>query len=146
MSDDANESVRQVPVNEVLPREAAPPMAPPHDSHRPPSVTVIPLPPARRSTRLRWLLVGIVSVLLIGGGAWYWINGGPPPVQYKTAAVDRGPITSIVTATGTVVLRAAAIQGTTASATAQITAASAWSNATVSPRMSADVNTAGFDP
>lgn len=102
MSDDANEPVRHVPVNEVLPREAAPPMAPPHDSHRPPSVTVIPLPPARRSTRLRWLLVGIVSVLLIGGGAWYWINGGPPPVQYKTALVDRGPITALVTATGTV--------------------------------------------
>lgn len=102
MSDDANEPVRQVPVNEVLPREAAPPMAPPHDGRRPPSVTVIPLPPARRSTRLRWLLLGIVAVLLIGGGAWYWINGGPPPVQYKTAAVDRGPITSIVTATGTV--------------------------------------------
>lgn len=102
MSDDANEPVRQVPVNDVLPREAAPPVAPPHDGRRPPSVTVIPLPPARRSTRLRWWLVGIAAVLLIGGGAWYWIHGGPPPVQYKTAPVDRGPITSIVTATGTV--------------------------------------------
>ena len=42
------------------------------------------------------------TVLLIGAGAWYWFNGGPPPVQYKTALVDRGPITAIVTATGTV--------------------------------------------
>jgi HlyD family secretion protein len=33
---------------------------------------------------------------------WSWWNDGAPPVQYKTASVDRGPITSIVTATGTV--------------------------------------------
>lgn len=33
---------------------------------------------------------------------WYWWTVGPPPVQYKTATVDRGPITAIVTATGTV--------------------------------------------
>jgi len=101
MNDDANEPVRHVPVNEVLPQEAAPPMASPHDGRRPPSVTVIPLPPARRSARLRWVLVGIAALLLIGGG-WYWINGGPPPVQYKTALIDRGPITALVTATGTV--------------------------------------------
>jgi HlyD family secretion protein len=35
-------------------------------------------------------------------GAWYWWTAGAPPVQYKTALVDRGPITAIVTATGTV--------------------------------------------
>ena len=37
-----------------------------------------------------------------GGGIWYWLTSGPPPVQYKTALVDRGPITAIVTATGTI--------------------------------------------
>lgn len=41
-------------------------------------------------------------VLLIGIVTWSWWNDGAPPVQYKTASVDRGPITSIVTATGTV--------------------------------------------
>ena len=33
---------------------------------------------------------------------WYWWIFGTPPFQYKTALVDRGPITAIVTATGTV--------------------------------------------
>jgi HlyD family secretion protein len=41
-------------------------------------------------------------VLLVGLATWSWWNDGAPPVQYKTASVDRGPITSIVTATGTV--------------------------------------------
>lgn len=41
-------------------------------------------------------------VLFVGLATWSWWNDGAPPVQYKTASVDRGPITSIVTATGTV--------------------------------------------
>ena len=41
-------------------------------------------------------------VFLIGIVTWSWWNDGAPPVQYKTASVDHGPITSIVTATGTV--------------------------------------------
>jgi HlyD family secretion protein len=48
-------------------------------------------------------LIGIGLVMLAGGGGiWYWLTSGPPPVQYKTALVDRGPITAIVTATGTI--------------------------------------------
>ncbi len=39
---------------------------------------------------------------IIGAGTWYWWTAGTPPVHYKTALVDRGPITAIVTATGTV--------------------------------------------
>jgi HlyD family secretion protein len=39
---------------------------------------------------------------IIGTGTWYWWMAGTPPVHYKTALVDRGPITAIVTATGTV--------------------------------------------
>lgn len=35
-------------------------------------------------------------------GLWYWWTAGPPPVRYTTMPVDRGPITAIVTATGTV--------------------------------------------
>ena len=37
-----------------------------------------------------------------GGGIWYWWASGPPPIQYKTALVEREPITAIVTATGTI--------------------------------------------
>jgi HlyD family secretion protein len=41
-------------------------------------------------------------ILLAAVGAWYWWFSGTPPIHYKTAPVDRGPITAIVTATGTV--------------------------------------------
>jgi HlyD family secretion protein len=41
-------------------------------------------------------------LLLIGIGTWYWWTSGTRPLQYKTVAVDCGPITAIVTATGTV--------------------------------------------
>jgi HlyD family secretion protein len=37
-----------------------------------------------------------------GGGLWFWWTSGTPSIQYKTALVDRGPITAIVTATGTI--------------------------------------------
>jgi HlyD family secretion protein len=48
-------------------------------------------------------LIGIVMIMVIGGGGmWYWWTSGTPPIQYKTTLVDRGPITAIVTATGTV--------------------------------------------
>ena len=33
---------------------------------------------------------------------WYWWTSGAPPIHYKTALVDRGPITALVTATGTI--------------------------------------------
>lgn len=47
--------------------------------------------------------MGMVTLLaVVGIGAWYWWAAGTPPLHYKTALVDRGPITSIVTATGTV--------------------------------------------
>jgi HlyD family secretion protein len=41
-------------------------------------------------------------VLGLVAAAWYWWTSGGEPVHYKTATVDRGPITSVVTATGTV--------------------------------------------
>ncbi|MDH5669630.1 MAG: efflux RND transporter periplasmic adaptor subunit, partial [Nitrospira sp.] len=47
-------------------------------------------------------IIGIGGALLLGIGLWYWWASGPPPIQYKTMAVDRGPITAIVAATGTV--------------------------------------------
>jgi HlyD family secretion protein len=64
--------------------------------------SLIPLTAQSKRTPLPWL-IGIVMVLLMGGGGmWYWWTSGVPPIQYKTALVDRGPITAIVTATGTV--------------------------------------------
>jgi len=42
-------------------------------------------------------------ILFIGGGGiWYWWASGIPPIHYKTLPVERGPITAIVTATGTI--------------------------------------------
>ncbi len=66
------------------------------DSFYPPATV-----PARRSRR-RWLLV-VGLILLVGGGVlWYWLAPSKPPIIYKTAPVDRGPITALVTATGSI--------------------------------------------
>lgn len=87
-----------VPVTEVTVRHADPPSDQGH--HLPAPLPLFPIPKPR--PRLPWL-IGIVTLFaIIGAGAWYWWTAGPPPVHYKTALVDRGPITSIVTATGTV--------------------------------------------
>lgn len=103
MTNDPNEPIRHLPVNEIITSPAAPP---PSDPLRPPDrampITVIPLPHRQTTSRLPWLIGGVAAILLIGTAAWYWLYGGTPPVQYKTGLVDRGPITSIVTATGTV--------------------------------------------
>lgn len=40
--------------------------------------------------------------MLIGIGLWRWFSATPPPLHYKTALVDRGPVVTMVTATGTV--------------------------------------------
>ncbi len=99
--------VREVPVTEIIPHGSS--SAPAHHSssassgyeHRLPAS--LPLPPSPRTRpRLPWL-IGIVTLLaIIVAGTWYWWTAGPPSVHYKTALVDRGPITAIVTATGTV--------------------------------------------
>lgn len=59
-------------------------------------MAVLPSPRAR--PRLPWL-IGIVTLLvIIGAGTWYWWITGTSPVHYKTAQIDRGPVTVIVTA------------------------------------------------
>lgn len=67
-------------------------------------VTLTPEPGRLRSRkRRRSLLAGLGACLLVlGAMAWYWWMSAAEPIRYKTAPVDRGPITSIVTATGTV--------------------------------------------
>ncbi len=61
-----------------------------------------PLQKARPTGSKRLAAAGAALLLLIGLGVWIWWSNGSPPVRYKTTQVDRGPITAIVTATGTV--------------------------------------------
>ncbi|MEK7725863.1 MAG: efflux RND transporter periplasmic adaptor subunit, partial [Nitrospirota bacterium] len=103
MTSDPHEPIQHIPVSEIIPSPAASPPSDPsrqHDHAIP--ITVIPLPHPRTTSRLPWLIGSIAGIALIGAGLWYWIYGGTPPIQYKTGLVDRGPITAIVTATGTV--------------------------------------------
>jgi len=102
MTDDSVDQVKPAPVTDVVP-SPQPPVV-----HHPPDHRALTVPvPLRRPpwTQPRWrrLVAAGGVLLLLGIGAWWWWwNGGPPPVRYKTAPVDRGPITAIVTATGTV--------------------------------------------
>ncbi|MDH5669492.1 MAG: biotin/lipoyl-binding protein, partial [Nitrospira sp.] len=57
--------------------------------------------PRQPRSRLVWA-IGIGVTLLLGIGVLYWWTSGPPPIHYKTMMVDRGPITALVAATGTV--------------------------------------------
>jgi len=54
----------------------------------------------KRSTQAALLAV---LVLAVGAGAWWWVQRPPAkvPDKYRTALVDRGPITQVVMATGT---------------------------------------------
>ena len=63
-----------------------------------------PAPAAAPASRRRWpagLAAAATLVLLPGAAAW-WLLHRPSPVQYVTAAVDRGPVARSITATGTV--------------------------------------------
>lgn len=69
---------------------------------RPPSPSpLIPSHPVRR-LRIGVLVALGVGLVLLGIGLWRWVTPAPAPLQYKTALVDRGPVLSTVTATGTV--------------------------------------------
>ena len=107
MSNNPQDPIREVPVTEIIPPgSSSDPTR--HSSNESSNRTrglpaSLPLRPSSRTGLRRPWLIGIVTLLaIIGTGAWYWWTAGPPPVHYKTALVDRGPITAIVTATGTV--------------------------------------------
>ena len=105
ISTDPEDPVRHVPVTEVVPHHPASPVAHGHSGSSPEHKlppTIIPLSVRPTRSRLPWLIGGAIIVAVAGWSGWYWWNGGTPPVHYKTAPVDRGPITAIVTATGTV--------------------------------------------
>ena len=107
MSGNPHNPIHEIPVTEIIPPGSSP--APVHHSSSPslthernlPAATIT-LPAGPKRSRLPWL-IGITLAAAIGGmGLWYWWTAGPPPVRYTTMPVDRGPITAIVTATGTV--------------------------------------------
>jgi HlyD family secretion protein len=103
MTTDPHELTRHVEGTDVAPDHTAQLPA-----RRPSGDDLILTIPSERK-RPRWetsywsRLAGLGGIaLLIGVGIWYWWSSGAPPVQYKIALVDRGPIAAIVTATGTV--------------------------------------------
>jgi HlyD family secretion protein len=67
-------------------------------------VSISPHPIRSRWKEPRWSVIAVVGgiLFLIAVGIWHWWSSDASTLQYKTAFVDRGPITSIVTATGTV--------------------------------------------
>jgi HlyD family secretion protein len=54
------------------------------------------------NSKWKWLIGGAVLVAALAGGAFAFTAGGEPPPKYRTVKVERGPITSVITATGTV--------------------------------------------
>lgn len=105
MTTDPQKPTRHVPVAEIISHHEA--STPARRRSDPSAVQVsvtamVPLPVRPSRSRLPWL-IGIMLIVFIGGGGiWYWWTSGTPPIHYKTALVDRGPITAIVTATGTI--------------------------------------------
>ncbi|MBH0190990.1 MAG: efflux RND transporter periplasmic adaptor subunit [Nitrospira sp.] len=103
MTIDPPDPTRHAPATDIVPSQAPTPHAPhPPDTRPLPVVPVEVLPLQRKTRRWRSLSVAGGIVLLVGLATWSWWNDEAPPVQYKTALVDRGSIAAIVTATGTV--------------------------------------------
>ena len=105
MTTDPQEPTRHAPVKDIIPHHEV--SAP--DRRRSESAadlesmpTIVPLPGRPSRSRLPWLIGSIVILVIGGGGIWYWWASGTTPIHYKTALVERGPITAIVTATGTI--------------------------------------------
>ena len=54
-------------------------------------------------SKAKWIIGGALLLAGLGtGGYVYWNGEQKPPVKYKTAKIERGTITQIVTATGTI--------------------------------------------
>jgi HlyD family secretion protein len=50
---------------------------------------------------LKWLVVILIAGAVIAAGVWYFKRGKSDAPQYQTTAVERGELTQLVTATGT---------------------------------------------
>jgi HlyD family secretion protein len=73
----------------------------------PAPIVLVPKPapptPARKRSDKRWMIAGLLSLLVLAAlGAAWWFLGAGGTVHYTTAAVTRGNVTRTVTATGTV--------------------------------------------
>lgn len=105
MTTNPQKPTRHVPVDEVISHHEAstperPRSEPGAEQKSVPTIVTFPSRPSRSHLPL---LIGIMFILFMGGGGvWYWWASGTPPIHYKTLPVERGPITAIVTATGTI--------------------------------------------
>lgn len=51
----------------------------------------------------KWIVGGVALIAVLGvGGYVYWSGDQKPPVKYKAAKIERGTVTQVVTATGTI--------------------------------------------
>jgi len=107
MTSNPQDPLREIPVAETIshgsssvPARLSSSASSDHAHQLPAPMPVFPSP--RTGPRPPWLIGIVILLASIGAGAWYWWTTGTPPVHYKTALVDRGPITAVVTATGTV--------------------------------------------
>jgi len=50
---------------------------------------------------VKWAIIFGVAIVVIGGSIWYFRRGHDTAPDYQTAAVERGDLTQVVTATGT---------------------------------------------
>src|SRR5580693_1449807 len=50
---------------------------------------------------LKWAILILIAGAVVAGGARYWTRAKNDAPQYQTAAVERGDLTQLVTATGT---------------------------------------------
>ena len=103
MTPDSRDSTRHVPVTGIVPSQS--PRPPAHHSSGDGRIAIISPKTGRpqwKTPRGGWLTAIGGVILFAAVGTWYWWFSGTPPIHYKTALVDRGPITAIVTATGTV--------------------------------------------
>jgi HlyD family secretion protein len=50
---------------------------------------------------LKWVVVFLILVAVVAASAWYFRHGKSDAPQYQTTAVERGELTQLVTATGT---------------------------------------------
>ena len=50
---------------------------------------------------MKWMIVIVAAGVVIAGGVWYFKRGHTDAPDYQTAAVTRGDLTQVVTATGT---------------------------------------------
>jgi HlyD family secretion protein len=51
--------------------------------------------------KLKWLIIFSAIVVVAAGGVWYFERGNSDAPQYQTTTVERGELTKLVTATGT---------------------------------------------